>query len=73
MAEATKNATEKRVKIRIPRSRDNQDDLFVSVNERTWQIKRGIEVEVPECVASVIRDSEEAEEAAYAFKASVEK
>jgi hypothetical protein len=78
MAEAAKTATkatetEKLIKIRIPRSRDNQDDVFVGVNGRTWLIKRGVEVEVPECVAEVIRNAEEAEEAAYAFNDSVKK
>lgn len=80
MAEATKTATkatetekEKLVKIRIPRGRDNQDDVFVGVNGRTWLIKRGVEVEVPECVAEVIRNSEEAEEAFYAYADSVKK
>ena len=80
MAEANKNATkatepakEKLVTIRIPRTRDNQDDVFVGINNRTWLIKRGVEVEVPECVASVIRNSEEAAEAYYAFSDSVKK
>jgi hypothetical protein len=80
MAEATKNATkatepakEKVVKIRIPRLRDNQDDVFVGVNGRTWLIKRGVEVEVPECVAEVIRNSEEAAEASYAYGDSAKK
>ena len=78
MAEATKTANketakEKLVKIRIPRGRENQDDVFVGVNGRTWLIKRGVEVEVPECVAEVIRNAEEAEEAAYAFNDSVKK
>ena len=79
MAEA-KNATkvnepekEKLVKIRIPRERDRQDDVFVGVNGRTWLIKRGVEVEVPECVAEVIRNSEKAEAAAYTFNDSVKK
>ena len=80
MAEANKTATkvnepekEKLVKIRIPRGRENQDDVFVGVNGRTWLIKRGVEVEVPECVAEVIRNSEKAEEAAYSFNDSVKK
>ena len=78
MAEATKTATketetEKLVKIRIPRERDRQDDVYVSINERSWLIKRGVEVEVPECVATLIRHAEEAEEAAYAFNDSVKK
>lgn len=57
---APANEGEKLVKIRIPRTRDEKDDVFVSVNERTWLIKRGEEVEVPECVAEVIRHHEDA-------------
>ena len=61
MAEEKKTETpkEKMVKIRIPRIKANQEDVFVSVNERTWIIKRGVEVDVPECVAEVIRHQEE--------------
>lgn len=55
----TETPKEKMVKIRIPRIKANQEDVFVSVNERTWIIKRGVEVEVPECVAEVIRHQEE--------------
>ena len=49
---------EKTVKIRLPRDRKDQEDVFVSINERTWLIKRGVEVEVPECVAAVLHDQE---------------
>ena len=61
MAEAkkTEETKEKLVKIRIPRVKANQEDVFVSVNERTWIVKRGVEVEVPECVAEVIRHQED--------------
>lgn len=59
---------EKTVKIRIPRDRKDQSDVFVSVNERTWLIKRGEEVEVPECVAEVLRNAERASEEAYDFE-----
>ena len=64
MAEETKTATpkEKMVKIRIPKIKANQEDVPVWVNERSWLIKRGVEVEVPECVAEVIRHSEEMRE-----------
>ena len=64
MAEEKKTETpkEKTVKIRIPKLTANQEDVFVSVNERTWIVKRGVEVEVPECVAEVIRHSEEMHE-----------
>lgn len=73
MAEAKKTTetaekmAEKMVKIRLPRNRKEEDDMFVSVNERTWIIKRGVEVEVPECVAEVIRNSELMQEEAYEF------
>ena len=50
---------EKMVKIRIPRTKKDEEDVFVSVNLRTWLIKRGVEVEVPECVAEVLRHQEE--------------
>ena len=64
-AEAPK---EKMVKIRIPRTKKEEDDVFVSVNLRTWLIKRGVEVEVPECVAEVLRHQEEALEEIMLFE-----
>jgi hypothetical protein len=64
---------EKTVKIRIPRSRKDQEDVFVSVNERTWLIQRGVEVEVPECVAEVLRHQEEALEDMYDFEMGTKK
>ena len=69
MAEAKKTTetAEKMVTIKLPRNRKDEDDMFVSVNERTWLIKRGVEVEVPECVAEVIRNSELMQEEAYEF------
>jgi hypothetical protein len=70
---ATETEKEKLVKIRIPRERDRQDDVFVCINGRTWLIKRGVEVEVPECVAEVIRNAEDVAEKAYAFNESVKK
>lgn len=50
---------EKMVTIKIPRTRKDEEDVFVSVNKRTWLIKRGVEVQVPECVAEVLRHQEE--------------
>lgn len=62
---------EKMVKIRIPRVKgDSNDDVYVSINERTWLIQRGVDVEVPECVAALLNDQAEAEDAAYRFSAS---
>ena len=64
---------EKLVKIRIPRTKADQEDVFVSVNLRTWQIKRGVEVEVPECVAEVLRHQEEMLEEIMLFEAKMQK
>lgn len=59
---------EKLVKIRLPKERRDQEDVFVSVNERTWLIKRGVEVEVPECVAEVLQNRERMLETIMAFE-----
>lgn len=73
MAETVKKTEapkENMVKIRIPRVSAKQEDVFVSVNERTWLVKRGIEVEVPECVAEVLRHQEEMLETIMLFEES---
>lgn len=60
MANKPTETKEKLVKIKIPLERGkSNNDVFVSVNDRTWQIKRGVEVEVPECVAEVLLHEEE--------------
>ena len=55
---ATTN-TKKMVKIRIPRTKADQEDVFVSVNMETFIVKRGVEVEVPDYVAEVLQHQEE--------------
>ena len=50
---------QKMVNIRIPRTKADQEDVFVSVNNYTCIIKRGVEVEVPDYVAEVLRHQEE--------------
>lgn len=50
---------QKTVRIRIPRLSPKQEDVFVSVNDYTCIVKRGVEVEVPEFVAEVLRHQEE--------------
>ena len=67
--ETTQAPAEKLVKIRIPKTRGSQEDVFVAVNMRTFLIKRGVEVEVPECVAEVLRHQEEALETIMEFEA----
>ena len=50
------------------KERRDQEDVFVSVNERTWLIRRGVEVEVPLCVAEVLRSREMMLETIMAFE-----
>ena len=47
------------VKVRLPKIRADQEDVFVSVNDYTCIVKRGVEVEVPDFVAEVLRHQEE--------------
>lgn len=58
----------KTVHIRIPRMSPKQEDMFVSVNDYTCVIKRGVEVEVPEFVAEVLRHQEEMMETIALFE-----
>ena len=51
--------TKKMVKIKIPRTKKDEEDVFVSVNMETFLIKRGVEVEVPDYVAEVLQHQEE--------------
>ena len=55
----TTEKTEKMVKVRIPRTKADQEDVFVSVNNYNCVIKRGVEVEVPAYVAEVLQHQEE--------------
>lgn len=50
---------EKMVRIKLPILPNDEGDQFVSVNDRTWQIKRGEWVDVPECVAEVLDTSDD--------------
>lgn len=55
---AQKKPKEKMVKIRLPITREERAPVPVWVNDRSWVIQRGQEVEVPECVAEVLRNRE---------------
>lgn len=61
---------EKTVKLRLPLTKELQSDVFVRVNHRTWLIKRGETVEVPECVAEVLEHAEQATYAGLQFQAA---
>lgn len=55
---------EKKVTIMLPYDA-NEGDVFVSVNARTWLIQRGVQVEVPKCVAEVLQAREDGLRKAY--------
>ena len=48
------------VRIKLPLTREQQDDVFVRVNQETFLIKRGEYVEVPRYVVEVLDHSERA-------------
>ena len=56
------------VKIRLFKDGNKyKDDVFVSVNDRTWQIQRGVDVTVPRIVAEVLQQSQEQDFRAAAY------
>ena len=56
---STNKQTEKKmVKIKLFKDdHDYKDDVFVAVNGERYQIKRGVEVEVPDYIAEVLENS----------------
>lgn len=65
----TENKAPKMVKIKIPLTRTEKDDVYVAVNFKTYLIKRGVEVEVPESVAEVLQHRDEMLAKAMEFEA----
>lgn len=59
---------EEPVTIKLPMTKDLKDDVFVRVNQRTWQIQRGVKVQVPRCVAEVLENAEEAERVSMLYQ-----
>ena len=50
---------EKMVTVTLPRGRKQEENfVIVSVNGRSWKIMRGVEVQVPRCVAEVLENAE---------------
>ena len=50
---------EKMVTITIPLTRHEQEDVYVAVNGKSYQIKRGVPVEVPAFVKEVLDHRDE--------------
>ena len=49
---------EKTVKIKLPLTRSEKEDVFIGINGRTWLLQRGMEVEVPWKVLKVLERQE---------------
>ena len=64
---------EKFVTIRMPLTREEREDVFVGINGKTWLIKRGEEVRVPENVAKVLARKEKCLAMAMEFEAQAAK
>jgi hypothetical protein len=68
---AKKEPVVKKVTINLPKLRDSKDQqVFVGVNDETYLIQRGVDVEVPIYVKEILDNREKALDAADAFIAS---
>lgn len=59
----------KMVKVRLPLSRQEKQDVYVAVNGKSYLIKRGVDVEVPASVAEVLKHKEEMLDLAMEYEA----
>lgn len=63
---------EEMVRIRLPRPvKDEENFQIVTINDRSWKIKKGEWVDVPKYVAEVIENSERMREINEAYIESV--
>jgi hypothetical protein len=65
----TTEAKTKMVKIKLPLTRSEKDDEYVAVNGKSYLIKRGVTVEVPDFVAEVLQHKEDMLAQAMEFEA----
>lgn len=57
--------------IKLPVTRTDKEDKWVAVNGKSMQIKRGVPVEVPVCIAEVLQRQEETLMQAMEYEAAV--
>lgn len=57
--------------IKLPLTRNEKDDVWVAVNGKSMQIKRGVPVEVPTCIAEVLQHKEDMLMQAMEYEAAV--
>ena len=60
------------VTINIPITRSEKDDVWVAVNGKSMQIKRGVDVEVPLCIAKALEHSQNMLIEAMEYEAAVQ-
>lgn len=65
-------AEAKTVKIRLPLTRNEKEDVFVGLNGKTYLIKRGVDVEVPAGVAEILERKEKMLEIAMVYEAEAQ-
>lgn len=70
MAETT-NKAPKMVRIKLQKTRNEKDDVYVAVNGKSYLIKRGEYVDVPASVAEVLENKEKMLAEAMEFEAQV--
>ena len=75
MANTTENKPKapKTVKIKLPISRAEKNDEWVSVNGEKYLIKRGVGVEVPEYIAKALERRERLLDEALAYEEQAKK
>ena len=59
------------VKIKIPLTKTERDDVYAGLNGKTYLIKRGVEVEVPKGVAEILAHKEKMLETSMEFEAEL--
>ena len=64
---------EETVTIRLPKERGTDEDVVVWVNDRRFLIKRGVNVDVPKCVAEVLENQERMLDERYAYEERTQK
>jgi hypothetical protein len=62
----------KKVKIKLPLTRTEKDDVWVAMNGKSYLIKRGETVEVPAGIAEILQNKEEQLAKALAYEAEAE-
>lgn len=73
--EETKRAPEpeRMVRVIIPKVKGDDSDEYISVNNRTWLIQRGKEIELPWSAYRQLKHKYHMEEVSEAYKAKVNK